>query len=630
MPNSATIVPSRKFETVALIGSVVQLLCAVALAIVGTVVELPALKQLGAFSGAGVVVWILTFLHLFQIRLTRIEAEQSSETDTGTSAMFQDEGGSLLSAKRKLAQMEKWFLPIVSGLIGIVLVIGAIVYFKSALSLVLLIEKNLIMPSIVAMAVIAFVSFVFGRFVAGLAQSESDAYRFRGASGWLLCSALLTVLSALAIVLYHFGYSWGVSVIIYALPVIYGLIGIDLTAHVVLDFYRPRVSGQKERPPYQGFILGLISEPQNIARATAHTLDYQFGFKLSETWFYHFVERIIAPLILFQILVLYCMSAIVIVQPHETALVERFGNPVHDRGALEPGLHFKYPWPIEKARIIETGRVQSVYINHHDDDEDVILWSVSHHTGGNMLLVPVKESVETTGDYTAGSSSVPVSLAMVSVEIQFTVNDPFAYLYNHENMKALIYNIGWRELVHAASTTDLFDLLGDRRINLNTILHKRIQQKADALKTGVTISFVGVHDMHPPAEVGPSFEAVVESLEEKQTAILEAEQYTHKILPLAQATAQEMVYQAESYAYSQKILGKAQLGLFRQQETAYVTAPSAFVWRNYLSTVLESLRTAKKIIISKSLQNDQTHIIDLKDKTPVGLLDLQLPKPTEE
>lgn len=609
---------SRKFEAIAVGGALIQAAAAIAMSILAYWTGIPVLGLIAAYAGIGVVVWILTFLHLYQIRMTVQEQDETTALHHDESALFEESGGSLLSAERKLKQMEKWFFPGVVSAVGIGLGVVALIFFNKAVQYRYMIDSARVMPAIVTLAIITFVAFISGRFVAGLARSESDSYRFKGASGYVLSSAFFALLCAVSLVLFHFGYAWALKAVHFLIPAIFLLIAADYLIHIVMDYYRPRIAGQLERPAYQNFVIALFAEPQNITRAVAHTLDYQFGFKLSETWFYQFVEKILAPLALFQLLALYLMTCVVVIQPHQSGVVERFGAPQYARGVLEPGIQFKLPWPIEKVRIVETERILSVYINHHNINDKVILWSISHHTDRKMILIPSRESDNDS------SGGVPVNWIMVSGEIQYRVKDPFAYLYTIKNPQELISNIGWRHLVSITSTTDIFDLFGPQRLALSTKLHSEVQQHLDRLNTGIEVVFVGIHDMHPPAEVSPAFEAVVESLEEKQTKILAAQTYADQILPRAAADAKQMVFEARSYAVEQKLLSEAEAEQFKQQSAAYRTAPVTYTWRTYLVTLRRALSSAKKIIVSSALKLDETHVIDLKDKAAAGLLDLNL------
>src|SRR5207237_10307150 len=81
-----------------------------------------------------------------------------------------------------------------------------------------------------------------------------------------------------------------------------GLVAIETLVNLVLEMYRPRVKGKVERPLYESRLVGLLGQPEGLITTAAQALDYQFGFKVSETWFYRlFVERALVWLRLLQL-----------------------------------------------------------------------------------------------------------------------------------------------------------------------------------------------------------------------------------------------------------------------------------------------------------------------------------------
>ena len=563
----------------------------------------------------------MTILHIRQKRLSY--EEQAELEDNPENAIFDEDETDIVSSDRKLKQMEKWLLPISVSIISLVLIVLGYIFIKKTMSYgEFLITANL-SKATVALVLTTFFMFIIGRFTAGMAAVKGDAHLLRGGSGYLLSCALISFLCVTAFVLQYFGYVWGTKTISYLIPVIMIVSGIDYLTHIILDIYRPRLAGQIERPAYQSFLIGLFAEPQGILKATAHSLDYQFGFKISDTWFYKFLEKIIAPLILFQLVVLYLLSTIAIIHPYETGIIERFGVPLENNGLLEPGIHFKYPWPIDKINVVSAKRIQSVFINPHDHEAKNVLWTHSHHAKRSLFLLPSKEESEHQSDEDT-LKGIPVNILMASAEIQYRITDPYSYTYNQKKPKELIYNISLREFIRYTATSDVFDFMGSNRIEISSLLKEKIQAELDKLNVGVEIFFVGLYGIHPPVEVAQAFESVTEALEEKQTKILEAETFANKTLPKARAKGKTILTKAKSYAVQQKLLSESESINFQNQKNAFSIAPESYVWRNYLKTIKTALTNTKKIIISSNLKNNQTHIIDLKSKIKPDLLDLDI------
>src|SRR5690606_26689784 len=71
-----------------------------------------------------------------------------------------------------------------------------------------------------------------------------------------------------------------------AIPILMVILGIETLLNFLLDVYRPRSPGTEPRAAFDSRLLGLISEPGGIAHSLQEAINYQFGFQVSQTWFY--------------------------------------------------------------------------------------------------------------------------------------------------------------------------------------------------------------------------------------------------------------------------------------------------------------------------------------------------------
>ncbi|MCH6551077.1 MAG: hypothetical protein IH804_03565, partial [Planctomycetes bacterium] len=73
--------------------------------------------------------------------------------------------------------------------------------------------------------------------------------------------------------------------------ILLGVLGIETVLNVVLDIYRPRIKGRYNKAAFDSRIIGILNGPGGIFRGAAGAIDYQFGFKFSQTWFYLLLEK---------------------------------------------------------------------------------------------------------------------------------------------------------------------------------------------------------------------------------------------------------------------------------------------------------------------------------------------------
>ncbi len=66
---------------------------------------------------------------------------------------------------------------------------------------------------------------------------------------------------------------------------------VEMLLTLLLEIYRPRLKGKIARPLYDSRVVGLLAQPESLFTTAAQALDYQFGFKVSETWFFQLLQK---------------------------------------------------------------------------------------------------------------------------------------------------------------------------------------------------------------------------------------------------------------------------------------------------------------------------------------------------
>jgi HflK protein len=318
--------------------------------------------------------------------------------------------------------------------------------------------------------------------------------------------------------------------------------------------------------------------------------------------------------------VLYGMSCLVFLEPHEEAVLERFGKPRAGAWHLQPGFHFKLPWPFETIQRVPARRVMTAWIGLDADDATnrpaVITWSVPHYRKEDTYVVASRVP--------AGGSAVPAGLVSVNIPVEYRVTNLLAYVYGTRDPEKLILSFGNRALTRAAAGHDLADFLGPRRAIVAAELQVEVQKQVDAAGLGVEILFTGMQGAHPPVQVAEAFESVIGALEQRDAAILNARAYTNEILPIARANAEKLQREAEAYRVGRGELASAEVDQFEKRRAAHKTAPEVFRANMYLNTLRDSLAGARKYIVDAP-GSKQVLMLNLEEKPYQDLLDLGAP-----
>ncbi len=607
--------------------------------LVGGLTCLWAAGQTGSLA-AQVAQWyflfafVVTLVSWFQQRLQDREGIEQLEFDElarskSASSLFNVEDSGSFPARQSRLQFEKWFVPVFAAL----LVIGqGYVVWQQWVAVGS--QPKLLTQPLIGMGLYATVFLtltIFGLYASRLAEHGNHPL-LRPAAGHILLNAYLCGAVTLAL----FGVEVGKfrSLDLYVarlLIVVLGLITLELALTLVLEIYRPRIKGRgTQHSLYESRIIGLLSRPDSLFSTAAHALDYQFGFKVSETWFYRFLQRSLAWIILVQATLLWLSTAVVFIDPGEQGLYERFGQP---RGeVLGPGAHLKAPWPIDAIHRYRTSQVQSFVIGVVPKDEEtaldpyataVIQWTVSHNKEEYNMLVA---SRDVSAASAAGEdAAVPVNLLTVSIPVQFEIKDLRQWVYNHLDPARLLEDIAYREVVRYLVNVDLMEIMGEGRSRAISELQQRIQAVADLpqVELGVNILFVGLQDIHPPREVAEAFQNVVGALQERETSILTAEATRAHILPLASAQASNLVIRAHSYGVRTTNSAAGQADQFLQQAVAYRRAPLMYTERAYLDMFTRSV-TNSRIYLFAITNTDQVINFNLEEKIRRDISDIMI------
>jgi len=325
------------------------------------------------------LIWLVLAIQFHQRSLAeqeKLDMRQLAE-DKSSPALFEGKGERatlLAAAQRRLDLLEKWFVPTFGAFIAVYNVaIGAYLLKRLGTPPVSGPTQQPLVCAVVLTAV-AFVSFLMSRYATGM-SAEVRWKPLRAGGSFLLGAAVLCFALGLSLASVHFQFGVPLRVMAYVIPLLLVVLGVETALNTVLDIYRPRLKGQYSRAAFDSRLLGVINEPGGIFRSAAGAIDYQFGFKVSETWFYKLLERAIVSLILFSAATLYLASCIVVVEPNEEAVVERFGNPLTGDGQVRdmgPGIHFKLPWPIDIAYVLPCSLSVNLYSS--ETGETLTLW----------------------------------------------------------------------------------------------------------------------------------------------------------------------------------------------------------------------------------------------------------------
>jgi regulator of protease activity HflC (stomatin/prohibitin superfamily) len=583
------------------------------------------------FLGLGILVagvsWFQGRLEESQ-RLERLELEELARAH-GDSALFETKEAEVFPAQRAREQFERFFVPVFTVILFLIEAGSAYFLWRWLSASTTLAELKQPLTGTFLFFLCALLLFLVGRFSATFARLENQRL-LRPSSSYLLLNAILCAVVGGGMIGAQAGFPKTDLYVAHALCLLLGLIAVETLATLVLEVYRPRVKGKIERPLYDSRLVGLLGQPEGLITTAAQAIDYQFGFKVSETWFYRFFERALFWLVPLQLFLLVLSTGFVIIEPGEQALLERFGRPVEGRPVLGPGAHLKWPWPVDRIYRFRTEQIQSFEVGVAQDavqtEGRAVLWAKAHTKEENFLIANREpSSLEATNQIT-GKRTPPVSLLTGSIPIQYQITDLESWAYKNEDAPSLLQDLATREIVRYLAGADLNDLLSKGRLAASQTLAKRIQAAADEFQLGARIISTGLQDLHPPVKVAPDYEKVVGAVQTKRAKILGATADAIRTNALADAQALTVVNRAKSERTAREIGALAQAGLFTNQIPAFQAAPSVYAQRAYLQAFARATANSRKYLLLTTNTHDVI-VFDLQESVARELLQLKVPSP---
>ncbi|HTB82717.1 MAG TPA: SPFH domain-containing protein [Candidatus Sulfotelmatobacter sp.] len=605
----------RNTQKNGLVNLVVAGLMLVAAVAAATLVQSLAGFAASAFLLIGALV---TFVSWFQMRLEENERNEKLELDElarsrGTSLFEAKDSGSF-PARNAREQFEKFIVPAFAVLLLLIEGMAVWVLWRLSAKYPVTVIDSKATASLSLFAIFALVLFLFGRFSVTIARLEKNRLLQPGA-GFLLAAAYVCAVAALGIAGVEAKHVHADFWMARVLCVLLGLLAFENILTLLLEIYRPRVKGKIARPLYDSRVAGLLAQPESLFTTAAQTLDYQFGFKVSETWIFQALQKNLPAFLLVQITVLIVSTMFVFVNAGEQVVLEHCGKPA---AVFGPGAHMKLPWPIDKAYRFRTDQIQSFAVGYTPDeknDSPIVLWTVAHSKEDNFLV-----GNRTVVPSDTDTNAQPVGLISVSIPVQFQIVNVTNWIYQNATPDELLQNLATREVVHYLAGSDMNDLLSYGRLAAADTLREKIQSAADARNLGVKIIFVGLQDIHPPTEkdLAATYEQVVSAEEKTNTTILNAQSAAIATNYAAEATAYSLTNLADAARIRAQTQAFARAAAFTNQIPAFEAAPSVYRQRQYLQAFAEATAGARKYVLLVTNTSDVV-IFDLEDKVRADL-----------
>ncbi|SMD42492.1 membrane protease subunit HflK [Aquiflexum balticum DSM 16537] len=272
------------------------------------------------------------------------------------------------------------------------------------------------------------------------------------------------------------------------------------------------------------------------------------------------------------------------VGPEEEGVVIQLGK--YNR-TVDPGLNFILPFGLESMYKIPVQRQLKQEF-------------------GFRTTQASQRSEYSSGDYGDESMMLTGDLNLTDVEwvVQYRIVDSYRYLFRVRNAEKTLRDMSEASMRKIVGDRTVNEVLTVGRQEVATSVEVLLQQLCDEYENGIRIDQVVLQDVNPPEPVKPSFNAVNEAQQERETLINQAEAEYNRVIPRARGEALETIQLAEAYALNRVNRAKGESDRFNSLFEAYVKAPEVTKQRIYLETMEKILpKIGNKIIVDEKGNN---------------------------
>jgi Cu+-exporting ATPase len=279
--------------------------------------------------------------------------------------------------------------------------------------------------------------------------------------------------------------------------------------------------------------------------------------------------------------------------PNEVGLLRRQGRLV---AVLSPGLHLRFPPPLERIDRLEPARLRSIEIGFRsgraEAGADAVRWESGHGREGAITATRGDEALLMTADG---------RLVELAATAQFRLAPGAsalrAYAFGIAEPELALRALAECAVREVVSRCVLDDLLTSKRQAAELAAARLLEKRVRDYGLGLEIAAVAFQDVHPPLAVVDSYRDVSRAESERERRLNEGETYRAERLARAdgEATATLERAHAESEVRTAAAAGAADAFLALQQ--ARLPYPGLSDCRLYGEALAQALAGKAKLVI---------------------------------
>lgn len=300
------------------------------------------------------------------------------------------------------------------------------------------------------------------------------------------------------------------------------------------------------------------------------------------------------------VVLLWLGSGLFAVGPGEVGVRLRFGRIV--ASDLEPGLHFRLPWPFESHRLIAHSVVQRLELGlppRPSREEATRAQLRGRPTFGSGSMPDLTTGVwfrKETAPEDSSALTGDGNLIDLRSAVQYRVKDALAYAYTIAEPDALVRCTILSALRSAVATHAIDAVYTSARAEIERSIRDAAQAMLDRYQAGIEILTVRLLYVHPPEAAHDAFRDVASAQEDKLRTINLANVFAVEKINQAKGEAAAMTEGAAAFRERRIKSARGDAVAFGLRLDAYKRAPELTKFRLQLEALEDVLPGVRKFV----------------------------------
>lgn len=374
---------------------------------------------------------------------------------------------------------------------------------------------------------------------------------------------------------------------VYALLVLFyyvvGMTLLSLTVRVI----------KKELATAPGIVILLPFFHADIQELSVISfLEDNTGITLRSLWSIKYVKKLIPYALVGLALILWLSTGIVYVQSHQEAAVYRLGRLQEEM--LEPGLHLRLPYPLEKAEVYDTKTVNKMTIGYRSTENEDNVWTESHGDSEYRLLL--------------GSGNELVS---INLRVEYKISDLRQYLTASAEPERILEGKAYELVTERTINANLETMLFTDRESFAKSFHEELSDNLAQTQIGLTVVSIIMESIHPPVEVAEVYQNFIGAEIDAERLILNAQAQAAVKVANAESAYLNIISAAKVDYYERIADANTEIAEFMAAVEASDAYPSEYKYYKYLEAISTAYGQSKLVIVGPGVDTSRLYFGNL-------------------